>query len=300
MPIAMLVLTHRSYPARRLDGMFSADAGYKFGFKGQTGAILMLDAPARKEVIASKRRIVNHMRAHLDRWMAYANDILGLELSRENLWFITGTTKTTRWVSAAFHGESQEKSASIQGDFANLATLKFSVKFEQESSVIQAAKYGPRRPGMGSPESSSQAVSAPGSSAAAITSPVSLLKNQCIFIHYYKAKKRFWRARSLFAAAGPHELPDDPGDEGGDTQATGNQSGDEVEIEEVPPPSTVRRRYLTVLHVLTYHLQPFDPVECLLDYILEVRALLRDLLRHLLIGLYRTPRPKSPLAAIAT
>ena len=139
------------------------------------------------------------------------------------------------------------------------------------------------------------------SSAAVITSPTSLLKNQCIFTHYYKPKKtRLWPAISLHAAASPHELPDDPGDEGGDTQATRNQWNNEVDTEEVPPSSTVRRRYLTPLHVLTSHFQPFDPVECLLDYILEVRALLHDLLRHLLIGLYRTPRPKSPSAAIAT
>ncbi|KAH9846783.1 hypothetical protein C2E23DRAFT_851370 [Lenzites betulinus] len=85
--------------------------------------------------------------------------------------------------------------------------------------------------------------------------------NQCIFLNYYKVKRRLhlWRARFMEAGAGPHELPDD-GDSDNSTQyavLSGGRSSDSVssnssDFGEVPERG-----------------MPYDPVELLLDYILE-------------------------------
>ncbi|TFK89203.1 WD40 repeat-like protein [Polyporus arcularius HHB13444] len=190
------------------------------------------------------------MRTNFDCWMRFANDTLGFNVTQDDIWFISGTTKTTRWVSSVFHTDSHDHAASVDAEFANVGTLKFSIKFSKEDKVQQLSKYGPRRTGR---SLFSQAVATPDASVASIPPELDLKQNQCVFIHYYKLKKRYyWRSKVMQAAAGPHELPRDRRHEGGDPQGSATGSGDEAEFDEVPPPT-----------------KPFDPVDILLDYIFE-------------------------------
>ncbi|KAI0696217.1 hypothetical protein C8T65DRAFT_832880 [Cerioporus squamosus] len=245
-----------------LDGLFSAGRTFDFSWQGQTAAILLLDTPAVKEVIVDKRHIVTYMRNNFEHWEVFINETLGLGIKPDDIWFITGTTKTTRWMSAALHGEARGGSASIQGGFASVAMSNFSVHFEQSSRGLRTTKYGPRR----QPQSSSpsQAVLAPGDSTA---SSVALVRNQCVFVHYYRMKKRSWMA----ATAGPprylnllrslslSRMTHSRRRKGHRSSRFSHQKAvdeeqpdDEEKFEEATPP--------------TRH---FDPVDALLDHILE-------------------------------
>ena len=62
---------------------------------------------------------------------------------------------------------------------------------------------------------------------------------ECIFIHYFKMKRRLFRGLQLYAGAGPHELPPDDSTPDGDELAAKLVPG-EWEVETNPPPRRVR------------------------------------------------------------
>ncbi|RPD70198.1 WD40 repeat-like protein [Lentinus tigrinus ALCF2SS1-7] len=228
------------------DGTFGAGLGFKYTTKASAGAVLVLRPPGRRQVISSKRRIVTYMRERFDSWMSLVNDRFEMDLAQDELWFISGTIKTTQWAAAAFYGESSNKEGSVDCQVGPFK-IGLSMNLAAEQSGQYESNWGPQRwiEEEGAVVSSSE--------------PLPPLKpNQCIFMNYYKMKKRFlWKSRPIAAGAGPHQLP--PSSPGGDGDGTarlsvpsGPSDDGSSEFEEVPP-----------------RVQGYDPVDILLEYILE-------------------------------
>lgn len=170
--------------------------------------------------IESKRHIVNYMRQNFEHWVDFA-DKYGLDVKEEGLYFVCGTTKTCRWATAAFHGQYKKKQGMVTADFSSAAGLNLSVSISDQSLPQSYYGDGPRRR---RPRSSASSAVVPASGSpdqSGTDEPV----DQCIFMHYYKMKRRFFGIRQMKAAAGPDELPS-PDPEGGlDPVAAEDDSG---------------------------------------------------------------------------
>ncbi len=192
------------------------------------GAVLFLEPPAKKEFILSKRQIVAYMRQHFDSWMEHANVRGGYELKQEDVIFVSGTTKTTRWANAAFHGSYRQKEGSISCGVNGVGKFSMKLSIANRNLPNPLYNYGPSSLDSDIDTIASTTASDP-------VEPPRLATTQCIFFHYYKMKKRIlWRPRPIRAAAGPDELPPD------DDNAGGNEQALDLDFEEHPQSSPVR------------------------------------------------------------
>ena len=105
----------------------SAGAGIDFKCKKDIGAFLILETPAVTEHIQAKETIVDYMKMRFDSWMSLANDQNGLRLKEEDIYFISGTTKTASWFLSAFqHSMYSGTSVHVSCDLANIASASIS------------------------------------------------------------------------------------------------------------------------------------------------------------------------------
>ena len=128
------------------------------------------------------------MKTHFKSWFELAETQFGLGLKQESLMFVSGTVKTRSWVVSILRGPESsdvEASSSIEiGDFVD-----GSLSIHRSEYTIQGHSY---RSGPTTPTASPEA-------------------DQCIFIHYWKMKRKLKLVPTrMTAAAGPHVLP--PGD----------------------------------------------------------------------------------------
>lgn len=145
------------------------------------------------------------MRDNFDRWLEFANNRYGLELKDQDLIFVCGTTKTSRWAVAAFQGPTyRKKEGHIHGDFGPLATAGLSISISNQQLPAQHWAHGPTQTLTMSP-------------------PAIDAQDQCLFLHYYKMKRRLWWKEPIKAAAGPHQLPPGPDTAGADASVAVNQ-----------------------------------------------------------------------------
>lgn len=149
---------------------------------------MLLGSPAVVQEIISRRRVVHYIQSHLDTWLEYANSVLGLDLKEQDLVFISGTTKTSSWANIVFQKSTESGSLKIQGADARellpLSSGQFHVSMVDATDAMVFARMGP-------------------ANAAQVGS---LPANQCVFIHYYRMKRRLLLQRVMQAAAGPHQL----------------------------------------------------------------------------------------------
>ena len=192
------------------------------------GAFTFLDAPARHRVLISEHPIRRYMRRNIHSWLEFAINRWGLNVRDEDLLFISGHTKTSRWAVAVFQGAFQQKEGHITGDFGPFASSGISVSISNQTLPSDHYRSGPFAPSPGpsnSPlpledESSSPSSTRPVSpdsptSPLSTTSPTSSTartsapQNQCLFIQFWKIKRRkFLLKGPIRAAAGYDELPD--------------------------------------------------------------------------------------------
>ncbi|PIL35942.1 hypothetical protein GSI_01602 [Ganoderma sinense ZZ0214-1] len=227
----------------------SPSAGAHFGFECSTdaGAFLLLAPPAVSKQIQSKKHIADYMRKNFPQWSELANSHFGLGLKDEEIVFVSGTTKTSKWAVAAFHGEYRRKEGSITADFGSLMGIEISVSISDEMLPSSYYRTGPAREPALSPL-------LPDTNEPVLSAPPQERCDQCIFLHYYKMKRRLgWKSTPMQAAGGPHELPPSSRDGGDDVLCPSYDDAEETPIfdEDLG--------------------KPFDPVNDILDYILEVR-----------------------------
>ena len=151
----------------------------------------MLGSPGIAEDIQSRQRIGNYIVDNLDSWRASANTS-DSDLQLEDISFICGTVKTTQWGIAAFQDDSfRNKDGYVSRRVDSFGNLELSVQVSDQTLPASQCRTGPHRlpyPAHGAP---------PG---------VSPRPDQCLFVHYYKGKRRVWEEPGG-APSGPHRLP---------------------------------------------------------------------------------------------
>lgn len=143
------------------------------------------------------------MLQNLEHWYLFATDRLGIDLRESDLLFVYGHIKTTVWAEAAFTSSSTDSELSISTSVPTLgASGIFSVELSNRQIPTIFHRWGP--PGRVTSERELDAL---------ITLPSPSVEDafdQCIFLNYFKMKRRFRKKMVVRAAAGPHELPRSP------------------------------------------------------------------------------------------
>lgn len=203
----------------------SGGASWSFKCSADSGAFLLFDPIAYSRDIESKRHVVNYIREHHAHWVDFVSKF-GLDVREEDILFISGTTMTSKWAVAAFHGQYRKKQGMIRADLSSYAALDLSVSISDESLPQGYHSSGPRRRGALNASASTQ----PDQESLNVDEA-----DQCIFLHYYKMKRRVWLYRHMKAGAGPHELPSPGPDEAGSrVVADDEELGSDEEFDEVP------------------------------------------------------------------
>lgn len=215
----------------------------KFQCAEDKGALLLLSPRGDETLIQSRGNIVTYMREHLDNWEQLANNTLGLDLEREDIFFVFGVTKTSRWGVAAFSGTQRNAQGTVSCDFGALGCASMNINIAQTSLPSSWYRSGPPRARESPTESFPSTPTTPyvshtaspkqhpfgtGPSKPLLSTPTHDARSttamavptvpqvapgapdkadQCIFFHYFKAKRRFFVFERLEAGAGPHELP---------------------------------------------------------------------------------------------
>lgn len=149
-------------------------------------ALLALAVPACTRRISSRRRIVTYMKQHYHSWTALAQTA-GFY---DDLVFISGTTTTTACGALAFRLPEREHEG---GEPPHL-----SVTWNEREGAMRAEVDGKDVSGR---DTCSTGVAA-SKDAKGGEAPL------CVFVHYWKMRRRLWFGwRALQAASGPHQLP---------------------------------------------------------------------------------------------
>ncbi|EJF60302.1 hypothetical protein DICSQDRAFT_171262 [Dichomitus squalens LYAD-421 SS1] len=167
-----------------------------------------------------------------------------MDVSLEELRFVSGKTKTNKWACAAISGPYKHKRGTAHVDMGSGPAPKLSISIAGMQLPNVWTNSGPVLGLLSRVDSP------------AATGPQE--RNQCIFINYFAVKKRLFFPRVVRAAAGPHELPPGapgPGEQGPSAvparrKNTGDSAGRSQHPSAPGSPS-------------------YDPVGQLLEYILE-------------------------------
>ncbi|KAI0743075.1 hypothetical protein C8Q80DRAFT_1273631 [Daedaleopsis nitida] len=212
----------------------------------------MLEPPALSTDIHSRNAIVAYIRKNIDSWLEFANSTWNLDLKEHEVLFICGTTKTSRWAVAAFQGDSfGNKRGLVSGEFGPFAKAALSVHISDYMLPAHHYRHSPIPSQKRNVTSSSPLLSF--SQESSDTSD-SLPENQCIFVHYYKMKRRRpWSFKGpIKAAAGPHNLPPRPDDTGSTDTPVCNTDHSRSLVEATPDSACG---------------EGYDPVRALMEYI---------------------------------
>ena len=166
--------------------------------------MVMLEPPGVTEDMQSRRHVVDYMRNNFDSWLEFANAAWGLGIRPEDLLFVCGTLKTTQWAVAAFQGHTfRNKQGSVSGQLGSIGNVGITVQISDQLLPNTHHRTGPQLPAV--QVDPNRRLSYPGHE-----TPATLVPNepdQCLFIHFYKMKRRFWWKEPMQAGAGPHQLP---------------------------------------------------------------------------------------------
>ena len=180
-------------------------AGIKFSFKSTSdrGAFLVLPPLAISKLLLCKARIINYMRANFAHWVEFENTTVGNGLREEEILFVSGTTKTNQWAVVAFCNESQKVEGSCSVNLGSLGEASVSMSVSREKPRMEDYRIGPSRR-----TAASGRPAADSDTGSPSPSPSPEPRDQCIFIHYYKMKRRFkWMPMRIEAAGAADRGP---------------------------------------------------------------------------------------------
>ncbi|KAI0762346.1 hypothetical protein C8Q74DRAFT_1206767 [Fomes fomentarius] len=171
----------------------AATAGIRFMCQEESGAVLLLKRPGHKTYLDCGLYIKRYLKRNLQSWYVFATDRLGIDLEDKDIIFVYGFTKTTVWAEAAFRSGGSDVGLVLSG-----GALVPSVSGDIEISRMRASKPS--------------VISRSGPLARVAewdnVSSTDETFDQCIFLNFYKMKKRRVLPDFIIrAAAGDHDLP---------------------------------------------------------------------------------------------
>ncbi|KZT00236.1 uncharacterized protein LAESUDRAFT_666546 [Laetiporus sulphureus 93-53] len=184
--------------------------GLQFECNHERGACLIVEDQGTREEVTG-RRLKNYIRENMPKWYQWAVDKLDADVKLEDLMFVKGWVKTTRWTVAVFTQQARNVQFTIDAEVGAVvdAKVKFATSESQSPQYDQRTGPPERTIGRGGRRQNH------GKNRPQTAYP----QDQCILLHYFKLKKR-WIGTKIMAAAEPKDLPP--------------YSDDDFEVEEVP------------------------------------------------------------------
>ncbi|GBE78897.1 predicted protein [Sparassis crispa] len=241
----------KSVSASAQAGAQNVSGGFQFECTDEQGALLIMKDPADREELHPSRRMANYMMSNFQSWYEFATEVCEVDVERDDIIFVRGWVKTSEWAVAAFVHEGRAAQLTFSGNFGLTANVNFSLSMTKEVSAFPERNTGPRRRLPSSPNPNLLPATPQQSSSTVNLAPL----DQCVFLHYYKMKTRFFLPpKAINAAAGPYDLSPSGGDEDDHSHSividTSSVTSDEVEQVPAIP-------------------KAYDPVGFVLDYIIE-------------------------------
>lgn len=179
-------------------------AGLSFSYTGGRGAILNLQDPATRTRLHEDRAVVDYMQQNFDSWYHFATETLRMRPNQNDIIFVRGWLKTTRWAVAAFSQGGQSGTLTFNLNPVSPASVSLNISVSKDVTVSHQHRVGPLHQ---APSASRLAITEDGPNS---QSPFHSEQrcDQCIFLHYYKMRSRFWRPRVIKAASGPQDMQD--------------------------------------------------------------------------------------------
>lgn len=178
------------------------------------------------------KTLTQYIRTHFESWKHFASNELDLAINPHDILLISGTVKTDDWGLGAFLRYESGGAINFEANAGPAAQAAFNVTVTQKHGEIAEHRSKPVGASLSPPLSaiSDETVDTlmdPSSSSLSLKRTQSgPRKDQCLFIHYYKMKKRLFFSKVIKAAAGPDELDPGSGSEGEDGMSVGSGSDD--------------------------------------------------------------------------
>ena len=227
--------------------------GLKFKCSQEQGAFVFADQPADRTVLHKSKTFGRYMLNNIESWHEFAsqpeND---LDLRRDQILFVSGCVKTNDWGIGAFTNSGRAAELSFQtqlpfvtGSFSCGATAVIGGNTEVRTRPAEDSRNSPRSSFLlpaASGEGSSPTRSSMEGSSGHMNYPAGQKKDQCLFINYYKVKRRIWGLlKTIKAAAGPdNREPEDDDEDEGSVILSEESVVEELEMEEVRNPGLCR------------------------------------------------------------
>ena len=249
----------------------------KFQCSDEQGAFVFTNVPADTGQMLPSLSLAQFIRNNIDRWHEYAQNTHDLLFTRDQIIFVSGVTKTEDWGLGAFVNQACggevaftaqilffQGAFSVRRQCAQMGNIQYCVKPLPDNADLT----------LSIPTSiEGQETSSTGTSMRVDGNPGELMvgtkQDQTLFLHYYKMKARWWSRRVFKATAGPDERDMDRLGDGEDI-AIGLQMDNEEDVVREPPIDQVRSLTSPAEgYFAEADLQAYDPVDFLLDYILN-------------------------------
>ena len=167
----------------------------RFKCADEQGAVLVLEQDGVREALHPCKDLVQYIACNHESWHRFAQDVFRLDLGESDILFVSGCIKTGAWALAAATHRAREGELVFGGTFGALSQATFSVAAKEQISMSIEHRSGPR-PLAGGANGSK--------------------RDQCVFLHYYKCKRRRVLGPKVIRAASEEpsfdrsSSPDDP------------------------------------------------------------------------------------------
>lgn len=223
----------------------SLDASYSFKCNTHRGAFLCLKDYATHEWIEDNKQFRDYMLSHHQNWRNFVKNLGIADCSADRIVLVRGTMKTSSWIVGAFTGQTNrvhDFSAGAQAVPFGKARVQLTTAQSDAQTLEQRSGPRARLPSTNLSASlhTSSSADADDTDDQSSSNPSQVgVKNQCIFLSYYKIRHRFL-SRKIEANADPPSLDKDTDDhESSAVPAGGVDSNIELETEHIPVRSCI-------------------------------------------------------------
>jgi hypothetical protein len=220
--------------------------------KEEYGAILHLNSSTTTQAIHDNKRIRDYVLKNYEKWSEFAQEELALVEAKKIL-FVRGWVKTSAdWTATAFTRSGSRWKTSFNAEVGSAGSLgvEYMNKHAVEGPVV--TRYGSVTRAQRKDDSIKDS------------------QDQCVFLKYYSVKHRKWLPDKLEANADPHRLPDPAPDEAGTGVPMEYESSSEIIMDSDLAADVVSETFSTADNIVILGQNNTDPVDAILDYILEV------------------------------
>ena len=156
--------------------MAGVAGSYKFSCSGKQGAVVVLGDYGTLSEVVKNNRFGPYMAKHYRSWYRFALS-KGVSIKEHDIVLVSSWIKTSQWALAAFADQQRSHELSFNANAGPFGAAKFAIRFGMNNEASVTQRRGPRR----------RSISNQGGQ----SNSGENVQDQCLFLRYYKLKKRF-------------------------------------------------------------------------------------------------------------